>query len=79
MMTTKFEKAFHVAKALPAEDQDAIAEAMMEAIHVDPREEEEWLRLVENEESQALLGRIAQEVEADITEGRTLDFDPSGK
>ena len=51
----------------------------MEAIHVDPREEEEWLHLVESEESQALLGRMVDAVEVDITEGRTLDFDPSAK
>ena len=79
MMTTKLEKAFHVAGSLPAEDQDAIAEAVMKAVHLDPREQEEWRRLVENEESLSLLGRMAQEVEANIVEGRTLDFDPSGK
>ena len=38
-MTTKLEQVFDDAEMLPAEDQDAIAEAIMEAIHIDPDEE----------------------------------------
>jgi hypothetical protein len=70
MMTEKLEQAFQEAESLPAEDQDAIAEALMVAIHIDPKEEREWLQLVESDESQALLERMAGEVEAEITEGR---------
>ena len=78
-MTTKLEQAFHDAEKLPAEDQDAIAEALMEAIHIDPDEEKDWHRLVESDESQSLLEQMAKETEVEITEGRTFDFDPSEK
>jgi len=79
MMSAKLEQAFHDVEDLPVEDQDAIAEAVMDAIHIDSEEEREWLRLVESDDSQAFLERMAKEVEADIEEGRTLDFDPSGR
>ncbi len=79
MMTTKLKEAFQVVESLSVEDQDVIAEAVIEAIHIDPKEEGEWHRLVESKESQSFLERMAKEVEADIAEGRTFDVDPSGK
>ncbi len=79
MMTAKLKQAFHNVERLPPEDQDAIAEAVMDSIYVAPEEEEAWLRLVETDESQSLLTRMAKEVEEEMAEGQTFDFDPSGK
>ncbi len=59
-------------KSLSVEDQNAIAEAVIEAVHIDQKEEGEWNCLVESKESRSFLKQIAKEVEADITEGQTL-------
>ena len=71
-MTKLLEKAFAEASKLPAEEQDAIAAALLE----DLAGERAWSSAFSDETSRNLPGELAAEALKEHRSGRTLELDP---
>jgi predicted amidophosphoribosyltransferase len=69
-MTKLLERAFAEAAKLPAEEQDALATAVLSEIESERR----WDRVFA--ESEDLLSELAEEALAEHAAGRTKRFDP---
>ena len=69
-MTRALEAVVAKLAALPPEDQDRIAQWLLEEL----RDEEHWARQFEN--SQGALSKLAAEARTDFAAGRTRELDP---
>lgn len=69
-MTRALDAAIAKLSGLPAEDQDRIAQWLLDELEDD----ELWTRQFER--SQDVLSKLAAEARADLVEGRTTELDP---
>ena len=74
-MTKLLEKAFGEISRLPAEDQDVIAQAIMDLVP-DAASDKEWDCLMSDPRSEQVLEKLIQEADAEIARGDVLDTDP---
>ena len=72
-MTKLLEQALEELGDLPEDAQDAIVHDLLEMI----RSEHKWDQLFADPRSDALMGRMAAKVRADIAAGDVVDGDPS--
>jgi hypothetical protein len=69
-MTSALDAALAKLAALPAEEQDRIAQWLLDEL----RDDEHWARQFAN--SQAALSKLAAEARADRSAGRATELDP---
>jgi hypothetical protein len=74
-MTKLLEKAFSEISRLPAEDQDVIAEAIMNLMP-DVASDREWDSLTADPRSEKLLEKLVKNADAEIARGEVHDTDP---
>ena len=75
-MTKLLEQAFSEISRLPEEEQNVIAQAIMELMP-DAAADREWEHLTSDPRSEKVLERLIKEAEAEIARGDVLDTDPS--
>jgi len=75
-MTKLLEKAFGKISRLSAEDQNAIAQAIID-IMPDEAGDKEWDRLTGDPRSEKVLEMLVKEADAEIACGDVLDIDPA--
>jgi len=71
-MTNLLEKAFSEASKLPPQEQDALAAELLEELAAERR----WATAFDSEESQDLLGKLADEAAAEHKAGQTEELEP---
>ncbi|HLT48674.1 MAG TPA: hypothetical protein VK002_15675 [Rubricoccaceae bacterium] len=71
-MTALLEKAVAKARALPEDQQNALAALILEEIEDEAR----WDETLARPESQALLARMAEEAMSEHRAGKTRELDP---
>ena len=79
-MNSQLQQAFESLSKLPLSEQAILAEALIATVHnyeLFADEEKQWDILLESEESQQWLEDMVLQVEKDIKNGNTLDFDPA--
>lgn len=80
-MNTLLEKAFKEVEALPQQEQDRLARAILAVVRgiepPDESEEQEWDNLASSQKSLAWLDLETSDVKKEIAAGKSLGFDPA--
>lgn len=79
-MNSQLQQAFADVSKLPLFEQNILAEALIDTVRnykLFADDELHWDELFHSEASQKWLEKMAVQVEAEISEGKTLDFDPT--
>jgi hypothetical protein len=74
-MTKLLEKAFSEISRLPEEDQNVIAQAIMDLMP-DAASDREWERLTTDPRSEVVLEKLIKKADAEIARGDVFDVDP---